>query len=404
MESVDDSYNQIAGKLSDHNALVNQKNIELIRYQSKQQSLKQERSYSLHQIQELQVQKDGDQDQLKQNDLDYQELVVKVDVLQNSLQAYYEVRKSQESDLSGLEQSYYEARGEISKIEDEIRHAHKKQNDQQQFVNELKDALTDVKFKMSNVGERLKIEFDVSLEDILKEHAPDESLDLEALDEKVEKMRNRISNYGEINPMAVDAFNEMEERHLSISSQRDDITDARDSLLETIKEIEDTATLRFMEAFEQVRENFIEVFRSLFTEDDNCDLILLDPEDPLNSSIEIIAKPKGKRPKTLSQLSGGEKTLTAIALLFGLYLLKPAPFCIFDEVDAPLDDANIEKFNRIIKRFSKASQFIIITHNKLTMAAVDVIYGVYMEEQGISNLTPVDFRGLGHAEVLEATG
>jgi chromosome segregation protein len=169
-----------------------------------------------------------------------------------------------------------------------------------------------------------------------------------------------------------------------------------------MKEIEDTATKRFMEAFSQVRENFIEVFRSLFTEDDACDLILLEPEDPLASPIEIIAKPKGKRPKTLSQLSGGEKTLTAIALLFGLYLLKPAPFCIFDEVDAPLDDANIEKFNRIIKRFSSESQFIIITHNKLTMAAVDVIYGVYMEEQGVSNLTPVDFRSLKHGSLVQS--
>jgi chromosome segregation protein len=107
--------------------------------------------------------------------------------------------------------------------------------------------------------------------------------------------------------------------------------------------------------------------------------------------------PKGKRPQTISQLSGGEKTLTATALLFALYLLKPAPFCIFDEVDAPLDDANIEKFNKIIKKFSKDSQFIIVTHNKLTMAAVDTIYGVYMAEQGVSGVSPVDFRDFEHS-------
>ncbi|MCL4162657.1 UNVERIFIED_CONTAM: hypothetical protein GTU68_052289, partial [Idotea baltica] len=130
-------------------------------------------------------------------------------------------------------------------------------------------------------------------------------------------------------------------------------------------------------------------------------LILVDPENPLESDIEIIAKPKGKRPKSLSQLSGGEKTLTATALLFALYLLKPAPFCIFDEVDAPLDDANIEKFNGIIKRFSAESQFIIVTHNKQTMAAVDVIYGVYMEELGVSNLSQVDFRNYEHIGLLE---
>jgi chromosome segregation protein len=148
-----------------------------------------------------------------------------------------------------------------------------------------------------------------------------------------------------------------------------------------------------MAAFNEARENFIKVFRSLFEEDDTCDLLLTDPQNPLESRIEIIAKPKGKRPLSINQLSGGEKTLTATALLFSLYLLKPAPFCIFDEVDAPLDDANIAKFNNIIKDFSANSQFIIVTHNKKTMSAVDIMYGVTMV-QGVSKVVPVDFREL----------
>ena len=185
-----------------------------------------------------------------------------------------------------------------------------------------------------------------------------------------------------------------------ISGQKEDILEAKESLHLTITEIEQKATEQFMEAFHKVRDHFRQVFRELFTQDDDCDLILINEEDPLESGIEIIAKPKGKRPKSLSQLSGGEKTLTATALLFALYLLKPAPFCIFDEVDAPLDDANIQKFNRIIKKFSEDSQFIIITHNKLTMAAVDVIYGVYMEETGVSNVSAVDFRHLEHQEMI----
>jgi chromosome segregation protein len=122
----------------------------------------------------------------------------------------------------------------------------------------------------------------------------------------------------------------------------------------------------------------------------------------LDSEIEIIAKPKGKKPKSLSQLSGGEKTLTATALLFALYLLKPAPFCIFDEVDAPLDDANIQKFNKIIQNFSDKSQFIIVTHNKSTMAEVDVLYGVYMSEPGVSAVSSVDFRSHKHNPILES--
>ena len=122
---------------------------------------------------------------------------------------------------------------------------------------------------------------------------------------------------------------------------------------------------------------------------------------PLNSGIEIIAKPKGKRPKVLNQLSGGEKTLTATALLFSLYLLKPAPFCIFDEVDAPLDDLNIQKFSKLIRSFADESQFIIITHNKSTMANMDLLYGVYMQEQGVSGITQVDFREYEHSEIFQ---
>ncbi len=123
-------------------------------------------------------------------------------------------------------------------------------------------------------------------------------------------------------------------------------------------------------------------------------MVLENPDDLAETAIDIIARPKGKRPTSISQLSGGEKTLTATALLFAIYLIKPAPFCILDEVDAPLDDANVGKFTRMIRQFSKESQFIIVTHNKMTMATVDVIYGVTMQEPGVSKLVPVDFRGL----------
>ena len=190
--------------------------------------------------------------------------------------------------------------------------------------------------------------------------------------------------------MAVEAYTEISERHTFINTQKDDLAKAKESLLKTIEEIEVTARENFMKAFTDIRQNFIHVFRSLFTEDDDCDLVLLNPENPTESEVQIIAKPKGKRPLSISQLSGGEKTLTATALLFSIYLLKPAPFCIFDEVDAPLDDMNIDKFNNIIRKFSKDSQFIIITHNKRTMASTDIMYGITMVEQGVTQVVPVD--------------
>ncbi|MEL7118888.1 MAG: AAA family ATPase, partial [Bacteroidota bacterium] len=311
--------------------------------------------------------------------------------LEGKLQKGFEERKKLEATLTEAEQLYFNARGGINQLEDVIRKATRKLQEKQILVNQIKEKLSSVKFEISSVAQRLKIEFDIDANDIINDEAP-QIEDPDGLQMKVEKIKRRLDNYGEINPMAVEAYDEMKERYDKIKIQRDDILEAKESLLSTIKEIEETATIQFLEAFEKVRVYFIDVFRSLFTEDDNCDLILIDPENPLETKIEIVAKPKGKRPQTISQLSGGEKTLTATALLFALYLLKPAPFCIFDEVDAPLDDANITKFNKIIKKFSKDSQFIIVTHNKLTMAAVDTIYGVYMAEQGISGVSPVDFR------------
>ncbi len=220
----------------------------------------------------------------------------------------------------------------------------------------------------------------------------------ENLKVKTDKIKNTIDNFGAINPMAMEAYDEMNKRYTFINEQKADLLNAKASLLETIKEIDDTAKDKFMEAFTQIRDNFIIVFRSLFNEEDSCDLILVDPDDPLESDIDIIAKPKGKRPLTINQLSGGEKTLTATAILFSLYLLKPAPFCIFDEVDAPLDDTNIDKFNRIIRKFSGESQFIIVTHNKRTIASTDVVYGVTMVEQGVSRVVSVDLREMEPVE------
>ncbi|MBK7854041.1 MAG: AAA family ATPase [Bacteroidetes bacterium] len=224
------------------------------------------------------------------------------------------------------------------------------------------------------------------------EQAPDETLNEGELKEKTEAMQNKLKNFGPINPMALESFKEIKERYDFIIKEKEDLAKAKESLLQTIGEIDNSAKEKFLDTYNQVRKNFINVFRTLFTEVDNCDIILSDMNNPIESDIQIIAQPKGKKPLSIQQLSGGERTLTATALLFGLYLVKPAPFCIFDEVDAPLDDNNIDKFNNIIKKFSDESQFIIITHNKKTMAATDLIYGITMNEPGVTAVVPVDLR------------
>jgi chromosome segregation protein len=399
--NTDDSYRSVAEELSAASSHFNEKNIEFIRQQNKVNTIQQELSFREKQLDETQAQWKRDEQTLHQNEEEILQIQKDLDQLEKDLQAAYNDRKSREAILTEAEQSYFKARGAINELDDEIRKVNKKRQDLQSLINNLKDKLSDLRYQMTSLSERLNIEFQVQLNDIINE-PPDTSVPEAELDLKVQRLKNRLDNYGEINPMAVQAYDEMKERFETITTQRDDILQAKENLLETIKEIEDTATAQFLEAFDKARLYFIDVFRSLFTADDTCDLILLEPDDPLESKIEIVAKPKGKRPQSISQLSGGEKTLTATALLFALYLLKPAPFCIFDEVDAPLDDANIEKFNRIIKKFSQDSQFIIVTHNKQTMAAVDTIYGVFMQEQGVSTVNAVDFRNFEHKSLLEA--
>ncbi|MEL6988966.1 MAG: chromosome segregation protein SMC, partial [Bacteroidota bacterium] len=391
LETGDSDYTEITNALSKARNNFNDHNIEFIKQQNKVESIQRELSFRENQLLEQNNVIKRDQEILTREQGDKTDISNTIKELEEQLLQQYAEKESRASNLTEAEQKYYSARSIIMEIEDSIRALNKQKQASQILINELKDAFTETKFRMTSISERLKIEFDTSLEEVMDTEV-DESMPLEELEVKVERLKKRLGNYGEINPMALEAFDEMKVRYDSITEQRNDILQAKESLLETIKEIEETATAHFMEAFTRVREYFIDVFRSLFSEEDSCDLVLVDPNLPLESPIDIIAKPKGKRPKSLSQLSGGEKTLTATALLFSLYLLKPAPFCIFDEVDAPLDDANIQKFNKIIKKFSKDSQFIIVTHNKQTMAAMDVIYGVFMQEQGVSEVSEVDFR------------
>ncbi|MCB0525447.1 MAG: chromosome segregation protein SMC [Lewinellaceae bacterium] len=399
LENADGSFRDVAEQLSQASAAYNQRNIEFIRQQNKVNTLQQELSFRENRRRDLNEALNNAQTNLAKNIDELGLLEADIQRITEELTAAYAEKKEKEAALSGVEQSYFKARNEIHELENKQRDNFRKQQDLQSLVNRLKEKFSDVKFEITSIGERLRAEFGIGVNDIINQE-PNEQYNRETLEREVNNLKRRLDTYGEINPMAIEAFNEIKERHDTIAAQRDDINNAKENLLLTMKEIEETATARFLDSFAQVRENFISVFRTLFTEDDSADLLLSNPDNPLESDINIIAKPKGKRPQTIAQLSGGEKTLTATALLFALYLLKPAPFCIFDEVDAPLDDANIEKFNRIIRQFSKDSQFIVVTHNKATMAAVDTIYGVYMPEQGVSSVTQVDFRKLDHEAMV----
>ncbi|HYM20272.1 MAG TPA: chromosome segregation protein SMC [Candidatus Kapabacteria bacterium] len=254
--------------------------------------------------------------------------------------------------------------------------------------HELDIKIREIEAKIAGLQQRSREEFEIG-ELLVKEFADADSFNFAEAREEILRLRQQIKNLGNVNHLAYEEFTKERERLEFLTTQRKDLAEAQNTLLETIEEINTTATNKFIETFDQIRANFKDIFRSLFNEGDECELRLEEGKDPLEAQIEITAQPRGKKPHGIESLSGGEKTMTAIALLFAIYLVKPSPFCILDEVDAPLDDANIDRFLQLIKKFTVETQFIVVTHNKRTMAAADALYGVTQEEDGVSKIVSV---------------
>jgi len=218
--------------------------------------------------------------------------------------------------------------------------------------------------------------------------------DWKAVAEQVAALQSRIDEMGPVNLVAIDEYEETEQRHQFLSKQNDDLVKAKEQLLEVINRINTQTKEMFVETFNRIRENFQSMFVEVFG-GGKADLRLVDEGDVLECGIDIVARPPAKQLQTISLLSGGEQTMTAVALLFAIYQVKPSPFCVLDELDAPLDESNINRFIRILQRFLAHSQFVIITHNKRTIGMADVLYGVTMEEQGVSKIVSVKFHKAG---------
>jgi chromosome segregation protein len=218
--------------------------------------------------------------------------------------------------------------------------------------------------------------------------------------EELNEIKTRLEQFGPVNMLAMSEHDEKKERFDFLSKQKQDLEEAKDSLTQAIRRINKEARRLLAETFDRVRENFKQTFMTLF-DGGEADLMFVDSEDPLEANIKIVASPRGKKLHDISSLSSGERALVALSLLFAIYLVKPSPFCVFDEVDAPLDDANIARFVKLLRSFTDHTQFIVITHNKKTMEAADNLYGVTMEEPGVSKLISVH---LDDAERFKARG
>ena len=245
----------------------------------------------------------------------------------------------------------------------------------------------------SNLMQRMQDEHDIDITTVQPQRPDEKTTDAEAPG-LVTSLKDKLRNFGAVNLLALEEYEVAAEREKFLKEQLTDLSTAKNDLKSTITRINHTARQLFNETFDKVKTNFQNLFVELFRGGE-ADINLVDPEDPLESHIDIIARPGGKKLLPITILSGGERALTAIALLFSLYLVKPSPFCILDEIDAPLDDANCQRFLKIIHAFSKQTQFIIITHNKITMQASNNLYGVTMSQPGVSQLVAVRFKGEG---------
>lgn len=318
----------------------------------------------------------------------------KDDELKQALEDCFDDQNKVKEKLNIIEGAISELMSNSKRLEDELAGKRKVREQQTSALHQLDMELMEFDSSRKSILERLQLEFGVSS----IEPAPlPEGTSVESQTQKNESIRNSLQRMEPVNLMAAEDYERENDRLEFLLRQREDLIEAKTSLKQAITRINTTAEERFGGTFEKINENFRQVFVSLF-EGGEAGVELEDPSDPLESPIRIWARPHGKRMLSVTQLSGGERALTAISLLFAIYLVKPSPFCILDEIDAPLDDANLLRFLKLIKEYAKGTQFIIITHNKLTMEASDILYGVTMQSPGVSKVVAVKFGDNGDGD------
>ncbi len=314
--------------------------------------------------------------------------------------------------LAELESRKEAQEGDIATREESLREQRRRLTDLQQRRGTVQVELAQKQMAVQNLRQRIHEKYQLNLDDVRSECititiategppkvqtlTPEEmaasgaATDWVAVGEQVLALQKRIDEIGPVNLVAIEEYEETEQRFQFLSTQHDDLVKAKQQLLEVINRINAQTQEMFRNTFNQIRENFRQMFTEVFG-GGKADLVLVDEGDILESGIDIVARPPGKQLQNISLLSGGEQTMTAVALLFSIYQVKPSPFCVLDELDAPLDESNINRFIRVLQRFLAHSQFVIITHNKRTIGMADVLYGVTMQEQGVSKIVSVKF-------------
>ncbi len=299
-------------------------------------------------------------------------------------------REKEEQEIAALTTRLEEARQQADALATQLSDLNKHAAEVRDARASLEVQRAEAQARLTFVGENCAAELNQSLEDLAREQPIDEEFDLGAAQARVEELRSRIEGFGAVNMMALEELSENEARLLFLTTQRQDIVDSISSTDEALREIKRRSRERFRHAFEQINKNFSQLFQELFG-GGKGEMSLIDTDDVLESGIDVIAQPPGKRLQNVLLLSGGEKAMAALALVLGIFHYRPSPFCLLDEVDAPLDEANVGRFTDKVAQMSADTQFIVITHNKRTMEMARALYGVTMEEVGVSKLVSVKF-------------
>jgi len=309
--------------------------------------------------------------------------------LRSGISGLHAEKETVEREIDQVSEAHEETKRECDKLEKELKQMKDQRDAKRENLERVSVETASLETRVSGLLEKAEESFDQDLRPFLKDRELFDPSEWENFNrEALSELKAKVENFGPVNMLALDEYNEKNERFEFLSRQKADLEEAKNSLTLAIRRINKEARRLLRETFEQVRQNFKQTFLTLF-DGGEVDLLFVDSDDPLEANIKIVANPKGKKLHDIASLSSGERALVALSLLFGIYLVKPSPFCVFDEVDAPLDDANIARFVRLLKSFTDRTQFIVITHNKKTMEAADNLYGVTMEEPGVSKLVSI---------------
>jgi len=399
LSGFDERIESLDKEAEDAERKLNQLQISRVEKKSVQQQLESKINHINELIADIERTSSSKSDEITDAEVEARRSSERILLLEKELKDTFEARSVLSEKQTALRESRDEIQQSLDVREKDIKQSRSAREELNSRLHTIEIRTTEIDSEIRNISSRISEEFDVNIHEV-EATIPDQSIPEAERRERMQQIREQLKNMGGVNLLALEEYKTASERQEFLSAQLDDLMEAKATLQSTINKINSTARKLFLETFESVRENFKKVFEELFTGGES-DIRLTNPDDPLESPIEIIARPRGKKLLSIAQMSGGERALTAISLLFAIYLAKPSPFCILDEIDAPLDDTNITRFLRLIKAFSDQTQFIIITHNKLTMEAADVLYGVTMEKPGVSKVVSVRFNEDEDGKVID---